>query len=92
MLPRCGERVIVAATTLSRSLPLEGHRVAVEALQPVVADGDAMGVAAQIVENLPGATERRFCIDDPVGLRSGLQPCGEGLGVIELVRLTPPCL
>lgn len=32
----------------------------------MVGDGDAMGVAAQITENLLGASEGRFCIHHPV--------------------------
>ena len=42
-----------------------------------------MGVAAEIVEHLPGAAERRFRIDDPFGMCSGCEPCGEGARLTE---------
>ncbi len=68
---------------LSVVLPAEHDVVAVEAHQAVIGDRDPMRVAAQIVEHLPRAAEGRFRVDDPVGLRGGCEPCGEGFGVSE---------
>ena len=51
--------------------------------QTMVGDGHAMGVAAQILEHILGATERWFRIDHPVLSEKWPQPGGEGLGVSE---------
>ena len=39
--------------------------------QTLIGDGHAMGVAAQILEHILGATERRFRIDHPVFSEQG---------------------
>src|SRR5258708_19578037 len=46
-----------------------------------------MGVAAQIVEYVPGVAERRLCIDHPLRLCRGGEPGGERLGVGEWFKL-----
>src|SRR5258708_3071778 len=61
--------------------PSKRDMVAVEAHQPVVGDGHAMGVAAQIVEYVPGVAEGRLRIDHPLGLCRGCEKGGERLGV-----------
>ena len=48
--------------------PTERDATVPERHEPVVGDGDAMGVASQIVENVFGAAEGRLGVDDPVFL------------------------
>ena len=45
--------------------------LAVEGDEPVVGDGDAMGVAAKIGENLGGSAERSLGVDDGDAWRRG---------------------
>ena len=49
-------------------LPAEGDALAIEGDQPMIADGDAMGIAAEIAQHRRGPTEGRLRIDDPVGV------------------------
>ena len=46
--------------------PAEGDAIVQQGHQAMVGDGDAMGVAGQIVENMVGTAEGRLGIDDPV--------------------------
>ena len=46
--------------------PTERDALVLEGYEPMVGDGDAMGVAGQIVENVFGAAEGRLGVDDPV--------------------------
>ena len=41
----------------------------------VIADGDSMGISAEVLKHAPGAIEGRFAIDDPL-LRVELSPEG----------------
>ena len=46
--------------------PAECHAIVLEGHEPMVGDGDAMGVARQVVENVFGTTEGWLGIYDPV--------------------------
>ena len=46
--------------------PAKGHAIVLEGHEAVVGDGDAMGVAGQVVENMFGAAEGWLGVDDPV--------------------------
>ena len=46
----------------------------------MVGDGDAMGVGAQVVEDILGAPEGRFAVDHPLAAEEGLQEGGKSLG------------
>ena len=46
--------------------PAEGDAIVFEGHEPMVGDGDAMGVAGQVVENMFGAAEGWLGVDDPV--------------------------
>jgi hypothetical protein len=46
--------------------PAEGDAIVFEGHEAMVGDGDAMGVAGQVVENMFGAAERWLGVDDPV--------------------------
>ena len=61
----------------------KAHRAAVEAAQALVADGDAVGVAAEVVEDLLGAGEWPLGVDHPFGLAGRAQVLGEAAGVGE---------
>jgi hypothetical protein len=46
--------------------PAEGDAMVLESHEAMVGDGDAMGVAGQVVENMFGTAEGRLGVDDPV--------------------------
>jgi hypothetical protein len=54
------------AVVVSRISPSESNVTVSEGKQPVVGDGDAMGVSAEIAQHVFGAAEGRLGIDDPV--------------------------
>ena len=54
----------------------------------MVGDGDAMGVASQIVQHMLGAAERRLGIDNPVLAVKRAQEDGEALLVVKWRALT----
>ena len=47
--------------------PVKSHLAILDVEQSVVGDGHAMGIAAQVVEDLFGTTERPFGIRHPLG-------------------------
>ena len=61
----------------------EAHLFLVETQQPLVRDGDPMGVAADVVEHLRGAGKRGLGIDDPLGLVGGVEMLGEARSIGE---------
>ena len=65
----------------------EAHGAAVAAAQALVADGDPVRVAAEVVEDLFGAGEGSLRIDDPLGLAGRAEVLGEARWVAE--RLQP---
>src|SRR5258707_1166131 len=46
--------------------PAEGDAIVFEGYESMVGDGDAVGIAGQVVENILGAAERWLGIDHPV--------------------------
>src|ERR1700730_11059460 len=62
-------------------LPGEGDVIVVESFDAAVGDGDAMGVAAEIGENLGGSAERLLGIDHPVDAAHGLDESREGVAL-----------
>ena len=46
--------------------PAEGDLIVLEGHETMVGDGDAMGVAGEVVEDMLGAAEGRLGVDDPV--------------------------
>ena len=61
----------------------EAHGVVVEAAQALVADGDPVGVAAEVVEDLFGAGEGSLRVDHPFGLAGRPEVLGEAPRVAE---------
>ncbi len=70
---------------LSLAVPVIGVAEAglscVDIQQPVVGDGEAVGIAADVIHDLRGATEGRLGVDDPVALPYGLEVIGKALRV-----------
>ena len=54
-------------------LPAEGDLIVLESDEAMVSDGDAMGIAAEIAEDMMRATKRGFGIDDPFLAVQGAQ-------------------
>ena len=57
------DALLIAVSIVS---PSEGHAMTIEAEQALVADGDAMGIAAQIAQHAIGFAKSGLGIDDPV--------------------------
>jgi hypothetical protein len=62
--------------------PAKGDLVVFEGDQAMVGDGDAMGVAAEITEDVMGTAERWFGIHHPVLTEQGTQESAEGFLVL----------
>ena len=68
-------------TVLTVILPGEGDVIVVESLDAAVGDGDAMGVAAEIGENLGGSAERLLGVDHPIDAAHGLDKSRESVAI-----------
>lgn len=53
-------------TGMSIIFPAESNLTVREVYEPVIGDGNAMGIPGQIVKNVLRATERRLSVHDPV--------------------------
>ena len=73
-----GELVLVGGIA-----PAEGHLAIGKGDQPMVGDGHAMGVAAQIVKHVLGATEGAFQVHHPIFPKQRAQPSREDFGMSE---------
>jgi len=59
--------------------PAEGDLVAGQGNEARVGDGGAMGVGAQVVEDILGPAEGRFAVDDPIPAEEWAQEGRESL-------------
>lgn len=59
-------------------LPAEADLSAGQTDEPTVGDGDPVGLASEIIENLLRAAERALGVDDPFDSAQGPQMGGEG--------------
>ena len=57
-----------------RVSPVKADAVVRQAQQPAIGDGDAMGIARQILEHVLGTAKGRLGIDDPIFLAELVQP------------------
>ena len=64
-------------------LPTESDTTVLEAEDALVGEGHAVGIAAQVLEDLLGAGEGAFGVHDPVRLPKLAEPLSEGAGVGE---------
>jgi len=70
-----GERHDALLVAVCVVFPSETYVVTIEAEQALVADGDAMSVAAEIAQHADGISEGRLGIDDPVALIESAHEC-----------------
>jgi hypothetical protein len=54
--------LLVAMSGIS---PMESHATVTESDEPVVGDGNPVGVIAEITQGMFRAVERSFCVNDP---------------------------
>ena len=59
-----GHDLLLAAVSVVS--PTEGDAIVFEVQETMVGDGDAVGVAGQVLENVFRSAERRLGIDDPI--------------------------
>src|SRR6266581_562953 len=71
----------LGAVAMGAVFPAEAHDPPLEAEEALVGDGDAVSVAAEILQDLPGAGEGWFGVDDPVPSPQGGEEGGERPGV-----------
>ncbi len=71
----CHDGFAVAMRGIS---PAEADVSVGESNQPVVGDGNTMGVSAQITQHVFGSTERWFGVDNPVLAKQETEPTGKG--------------
>ena len=71
----------------------EGDGPIVHRHQPAIGDGDAMGVAGQILEHLLRAAEGRLGVNHPVVLDRCVEQSGKGAVVLDAVKFPgDPCM
>ena len=70
-----GESLPIAVGGIS---PAEGNVAVGESTQPVVRDGDAMGVSAEIAQGVFRSPEGPLGVDNPVMAKQESEPGGEG--------------
>ena len=63
-----GERHDALFIAMSVVFPSERHAVPIEAEQALIADGHAVGIAAEIAQHVSGSTKSGLGIDHPVML------------------------
>ncbi len=80
---RCRERHQALLVSVRIVLPAESDLLPIERNEPVIADGNAMRIAAQIAEHRFWACHRRFNIDDPVFPMQRLKQSPEGFGIFQ---------
>ena len=68
---------------MSIIFPAKDNPLAVEVDEPVVGDGDAMGVTGEIAEDMMGTAEGWLGIDDPVLAKERSQEGAEGFVIFE---------
>src|SRR5207249_9333101 len=68
---------------VGRVAPAKGNLSIHQCEQAMVGDGDAVGIAAKILEHVLGSTEGWFGVDDPIFAEEWTEPGGEELGMGE---------
>src|SRR5215468_2243577 len=63
---------------LPRIAPLKEHLIVLEGHQPLIANGHAMRIPAQVGDYLAWASKRRLRVDDPVVRPELVKPGGKG--------------
>jgi len=78
----CRERHHSFAISVGIISPAENNLIVSESDQAMVGDGDAVGIAGEIAEDMMGTAEGWFGIDDPVLAEQGTQESAEGFFVL----------
>lgn len=86
LITREGHRLL--PIVVGRVAPAKGNLAVRECDQAMVGDGDAMSVAAEILQHIFGSAEGWFGVDDPVFAEERTHPGREGLGMAERRELT----
>src|SRR5450432_2378802 len=63
--------------------PPKGDLAVIERQQALVADGDTVSIASEVLQHLGGAAEGRLGINHPFFLSEGSQELGEGAGIAQ---------
>lgn len=93
LFPRDGHHFL--PVVIGRVTPAEGDLGVGQSEQAMIGDGNAVGIATEILQYVLGSAEGWFGVDDPVFAEERTQPGGEGLGMGEgcefsgQVQLTP---
>lgn len=80
----CGEShdaLLIAVRIIS---PPERDPVTVESQQAMIADGNAVGIAAKVAKHLRWSAERRLGVNDPVFLKQTVNEDVESLWVVKV--------
>jgi hypothetical protein len=72
----CHDLLLAAVSIVS---PAERHTIVLKGHEAMVGDGHAMGVTAQILEHMLGASEGWFAINHPVLSKQGSKPGSKDL-------------
>jgi hypothetical protein len=67
-----------AAVVVPRVAPAKAHLSVLEAYESSVGDGDPMGVAGQILQNMLGSAKRRLGVDHPLSSSEASEQRVEG--------------
>ena len=68
---------------VGRVAPAKGNLSVHQCEQAMVGDGDAVGIAAEILQDVIGSAEGWFGVDDPIFAEERTQPGSEELGMGE---------
>jgi hypothetical protein len=68
--------------------PPKGDLAVIERQQALVADGDAVGIAAEVFQHMSGSAEGRLGINHPFFLFEGSQEWGEGAGIAQPFQIS----
>jgi hypothetical protein len=80
------ERHLAFLLAVGVVLPEEGDAVILKGQQAMIGDGDAMGVASQVMEHALGSSERGFGINDPILTEEGSEEGSERLRVAQRLQ------
>ena len=68
---------------MSVVFPAEGHALAIEGQQAVIAEGHTMRIPPEIVKHLSGSAECRFRVHDPILLEQRIDKSAKTLGILQ---------
>jgi hypothetical protein len=85
LLDRQGHQALLVA--VRRVSPAEGNLSALEGDEAVIGDRHAVGIAAEVTENMFGTTEGRLAVDHPVLTEERTEKSSESLGFREKLEV-----